>query len=385
MSYKKVVLKKDKERSIGRFHHWIFSGAIDMIDEELQRGELVEVYSGNDEFLCTGYFNDDASIAVRILSFKKEAIDEAFFVQKINAAFLMRKKLMSDGRNSAYRLIHGEGDYLPGLVIDVYHDVAVLQAHTQGIYLLRNTIANAIKEVFPAIDTIFFNAEIKGVPIENEFLLGQKESETITENGALFNVNWKEGQKTGFFIDQRENRWLLQQMAKGKTVLNTFSYSGGFSVHALLGGALKVTSIDVSKKAIDLVDVNIKLNKLKNHQSIVGDVFEFLKTDQEKYDIVVLDPPAFAKNMGAKHQAVQAYKRLNTAGIKKLNPGGLLLTFSCSQVIDEDLFLNTVYSAALDTGKKIRILKKLGQPIDHPVNLYHQETKYLKGLLLYIE
>ncbi len=384
MSYKKVVLKKAKESSIGRFHHWIFSGAIDLIDDTLVSGEIVEVYNDIEEFLCVGYFNQDASIAVRILSFKKETIDQQFFIQKINNAFDLRKSLMNDGKNSAYRLIHGEGDYLPGLVIDIYNTTAIIQAHTIGIYNLRTLIANAVREIFPLIDTIYFNAEIKGSGIENEFLLGDKNEDIIIENGAQFKVNWVEGQKTGFFIDQRENRLLVQQLSKGKTVLNTFSYSGGFSIHALIGGATKVTSLDVSKKAIELVEENIKINKLKNHQSVVGDVFDFLKSDQEKYDIVILDPPAFAKNIGAKHQAIQAYKRLNTAGLKKLNPGGLLFTFSCSQVIDEEMFLKTVYSAALDSGKKIRILKKLGQPIDHPVNLYHQETKYLKGFLLYI-
>ena len=386
---KKAILKKGKEIAIGRKHPWIFSGAIDSIDP-CTTGDLVQVYDYKDNWLACGHVGD-GSIAIRILSFTQQEIDAQFWVSRIQNCKDLRNKL-SLGMNfptNAYRLVHGEGDLLPGLIIDIYANTAVIQAHTDGMYLNLDAIAEAIKTVFgDEIAHIYSksSAAMHDAEIEDEFLLGDQHEVVATENNMKFKVNWVTGQKTGFFLDQRENRQLLGHYSKGKSVLNTFSYSGGFSVAALIGGATKVVSVDISQTAVNLGDENVALNNLtENHISIQADVMKNLKDEPEMFDIVVLDPPAFAKSLTKKHQATMGYKRLNMLGLERVKPGGLLFTFSCSQVIDEKLFANTVTAAAIEVGRNCRILHRLGQGPDHPVNIFHPEGHYLKGLVLEVE
>lgn len=386
---KKAILKKGKEIAIGRKHPWIFSGALESIDP-CTTGDLVQVYDYKNNWLACGHVGD-GSIAIRILSFTQQEIDAQFWVNRIQNCKDLRNKL-SLGMNfptNAYRLVHGEGDLLPGLIIDIYANTAVIQAHTDGMYLNLDAIAEAIKTVFgDEIAHIYSksSAAMHDAEIEDEFLLGDQHEVVATENNMKFKVNWVTGQKTGFFLDQRENRQLLGHYSKGKSVLNTFSYSGGFSVAALVGGASKVVSVDISQTAVALADENVALNNLtENHQSVQADVMKNLKDEPEMFDIVVLDPPAFAKSLTKKHQATMGYKRLNMLGLERVKPGGLLFTFSCSQVIDEKLFANTVTAAAIEVGRNCRILHRLGQGPDHPVNIFHPEGHYLKGLVLEVE
>ncbi len=386
---KKAILKKGKEIAIGRKHPWIFSGALESIDP-CTTGDLVQVYDYKNNWLACGHVGD-GSIAIRILSFTQQEIDAQFWVNRIQNCKDLRNKL-SLGMNfptNAYRLVHGEGDLLPGLIIDIYANTAVIQAHTDGMYLNLDAIAEAIKTVFgDEIAHIYSksSAAMHDAEIEDEFLLGDQHEVIATENNMKFKVNWVTGQKTGFFLDQRENRQLLGHYSKGKSVLNTFSYSGGFSVAALIGGATKVVSVDISQTAVTLGDENVALNNLtENHQSVQADVMKNLKDEPEMFDIVVLDPPAFAKSLTKKHQATMGYKRLNMLGLERVKPGGLLFTFSCSQVIDEKLFANTVTAAAIEVGRNCRILHRLGQGPDHPVNIFHPEGHYLKGLVLEVE
>lgn len=386
---KKAILKKGKEIAIGRKHPWIFSGAIDSIDP-CTTGDLVQVYDYNNNWLACGHVGD-GSIAIRILSFTQQEIDAQFWVTRIRNCKDLRNKLSLgiDFPTNAYRLVHGEGDLLPGLIIDIYADTAVIQAHTDGMYLNLDAIAEAIKTVFGnEIAHIYSksSAAMHDAEIEDEFLLGDQHEVVATENNMKFKVNWVTGQKTGFFLDQRENRQLIGHYSKGKSVLNTFSYSGGFSVAALIGGATRVVSVDISQTAVTLADENVALNNLtENHISIQADVMKNLKDELEMFDIVVLDPPAFAKSLTKKHQATMGYKRLNMLGLERVKPGGLLFTFSCSQVIDEKLFANTVTAAAIEVGRNCRILHRLGQGPDHPVNIFHPEGHYLKGLVLEVE
>ena len=386
---KKAILKKGKEIAIGRKHPWIFSGALESIDP-CTTGDLVQVYDYKNNWLACGHVGD-GSIAIRILSFTQQEIDAQFWVNRIQNCKDLRNKL-SLGINfptNAYRLVHGEGDLLPGLIIDIYADTAVIQAHTDGMYLNLDAIADAIKTVFGnEIAHIYSksSAAMHDAEIEDEFLLGDQHEVVATENNMKFKVNWVTGQKTGFFLDQRENRQLLGHYSKGKSVLNTFSYSGGFSVAALVGGASKVVSVDISQTAVSLADENVALNNLtENHISVQADVMKYLRDEPEMFDIVVLDPPAFAKSLTKKHQATMGYKRLNMLGLERVKPGGLLFTFSCSQVIDEKLFANTVTAAAIEVGRNCRILHRLGQGPDHPVNIFHPEGHYLKGLVLEVE
>ncbi|MBK6565465.1 MAG: class I SAM-dependent rRNA methyltransferase [Saprospiraceae bacterium] len=390
-----VVLKKGKEFSVLRKHPWVFSGAVLKTSPSLSQGQVVEVQQYDGTYLGKGHYQHGGSIVVRMLSLLNEDIDQDFWNQVLLKAFLYRKSLgLTDNRlTNAYRLIHGEGDGLPGLVIDVYGDIFVIQCHSIGMYLQKNEIGNAIKFVYArenisvycrAKDTLpdFFSQNI-----EDTFLMGNAEETTILENGQKFHVNIIEGQKTGFFLDQRENRLLLQSMAKNKSVLNTFCYTGGFSVYALTGGAQKVDSVDISGKAMDLTDINISLNNFGNHhRSFTENVIPYLnQVETDSYDIVVVDPPAFAKSLAKRHNAVQAYKRLNISALKKVNPGGYLFTFSCSQVVNTQLFYDTIVAAGIESNRNIRVVRHLSQASDHPVSLFHPEGHYLKGLLLYVE
>ncbi|MBK7522736.1 MAG: class I SAM-dependent rRNA methyltransferase [Saprospiraceae bacterium] len=390
-----VVLKKGKEFSVLRKHPWVFSGAVLKTSPSLSQGQVVEVQQYDGTYLGKGHYQHGGSIVVRMLSLLHEDIDQDFWNQVLLKAFLYRKSLgLTDNRlTNAYRLIHGEGDGLPGLVIDVYGDIFVIQCHSIGMYLQKNEIGNAIKFVYArenisvycrAKDTLpdFFSQNI-----EDTFLMGNAEETTILENGQKFHVNIIEGQKTGFFLDQRENRLLLQSLAKNKSVLNTFCYTGGFSVYALTGGAQKVDSVDISGKAMDLTDVNISLNNFGNHhRSFTENVIPYLnQVETDSYDIVVVDPPAFAKSLAKRHNAVQAYKRLNISALKKVNPGGYLFTFSCSQVVNTQLFYDTIVAAGIESNRNIRVVRHLSQASDHPVSLFHPEGHYLKGLLLYVE
>lgn len=388
MEYAKVILKKGKERSIQRKHPWVFSGAVFGVSEELTDGQMVEVVDIENNLLGTGYFSDKGSIVVRILTFGNEVFSDDFWKQRLEAAWKLRMQLFSLEETNAFRLIHGEGDGIPGLIIDFYNNNFVVQAHSTGIYLQLKNIAKAIQETFPEYCETIYCKSAQTLPNTGTdfFLFGTSNKTVAKENNILFHVNWVEGQKTGFFLDQRENRKLLKHYSKGKRVLNTFCYTGGFSIYAMSAGAELVTSVDISQKAVDLAADNMELNfPGSNHQAVASDVFDFLKENKHQYDLIVLDPPAFAKSIKSKHTATQAYKRLNIAGMKALAPNGILFTFSCSQVIDDVLFYNTVAAAAIESGRKVRVLHKLSQGPDHPVNMFHPEGSYLKGLVLYIE
>jgi 23S rRNA (cytosine1962-C5)-methyltransferase len=390
-NFSKVVLKSGKEQSIKRFHPWIFSGAIKFIDD-VPDGEIVEVYSIDKEYLGTGIYNS-GTIAIRLYSYQKTDLDQDFWINKIQKAYNYREKLglINNDSTNAYRLIHAEGDNIPGLITDIYNDVAVIQAHTTGIHKFKTQIAEAIAHVYQGkIKTVFDKSEKtlhKSESYENMYIYGEKKSEVIVkENNNKFLINWEEGQKTGFFLDQRDNRKLLGDYSHNKSVLNTFCYTGGFSVYALNNGATHVDSVDASKKAIDLTDKNIELNKLtENHTSYSEDTFNFFKNHDMTYDIIVLDPPAFAKHQSARHSAIMGYKRLNTEAMKRIKTGGILFTFSCSQVVDRNLFDNTVMSAAIQAERNVKVMHHLSQPADHPVSIFHPEGEYLKGLVLYIE
>jgi 23S rRNA (cytosine1962-C5)-methyltransferase len=383
-----ITLKAGKERPVLRFHPWIFSGAIAGVSRQPDDGEVVTVVDFRGSFLGRGHFQN-GSISVRILSFNDEPLNAQFWSIRIAGAFAQRSVTgFPNEKTNCFRLIHGEGDGLPGLIVDVYAQVAVVQCHSVGMYRSRAMIAQALIEHGDGILHAVFDksAELLGMSDGNGFLFGSSEGVEVLENGFKFSIDFERGQKTGFFLDQRDNRDLLAKYSKGKRVLNTFCYTGGFSVYALGAGAKLVHSLDASKKAVELCNVNVELNTpyQGEHLAFTADVPEWLKTCSEKYDVIILDPPAFAKHQEARHRAVQAYKRLNLAAMKVINEGGILFTFSCSQVVDRDLFRNTITAASIESGRKISVLHQLTQPADHPVSIYHPEGEYLKGLVLYI-
>ena len=395
MSYKKVFLKPGKEESLKRFHPWVFSGAIARVEGEPEEGEVVDVYTSKKEFIACGHFQI-GSIAVRVLSFRQEPIDHAFWVRRLQVAKDLRCALgvLGNPQNNTYRLVHGEGDNLPGLIIDVYDHTAVMQAHSAGMHLDRMAVAEALEEVmgdviqhiyYKSETTLPFKADL--LATENGFLKGGSPENVAMENGLKFHVDWLKGQKTGFFVDQRENRALLERYAKGRNVLNMFCYTGGFSFYAMRGGANLVHSVDSSAKAIDLTNENVFLNFPGDtrHQAFAEDAFKFLDRMGDQYDLIILDPPAFAKHRDALRNALRGYTKLNAKAFEKIRPGGILFTFSCSQVVNKQDFRNAVFTAAAQSGRSVRILHQLTQPGDHPVNIYHPEGEYLKGLVLYIE
>lgn len=386
--FPKVILKSGKEKSIQRRHPWIFSGAVYGVSREINDGEMVDVVDSKNQHLGTGYFSDKGSIVVRILTFGEETFSDTFWKDKLQSAWYLRTQLLDFEVTNAFRVIHGEGDGISGLIIDYYDKNWVIQAHSTGVFLQMEQIAKAIQANFSEHCETIYCKSAGTLPNTGAdyFLFGTKAETVAKENNILFSVNWVEGQKTGFFLDQRENRKLLGQFSKEKKVLNTFCYTGGFSIYAMSAGAELVTSVDISQKAVDLAASNMELNFPKaNHKAVADDVFNFMKENHQIYDVIVLDPPAFAKSIKSKHTATQAYKRLNIAGLKALAPNGILFTFSCSQVIDDVLFYNTVAAAAIETGRNIRVLHKLEQGPDHPTNIYHPEGHYLKGLVLFVE
>lgn len=394
MISKTIQLKKGKEESLNRFHPWIFSGAILKKDDDIEEGEVVKVYTYDKRFIALGHYQI-GSIAVRVLSFSDTEISLSFWVSRLQSAFDMRRAIgladLSD--NNTFRLVHGEGDNLPGLIIDCYGTTAVMQAHSVGMHRQRHEICEALKQVMGSrIESVYYKSETTlpykaDLGQENEFLLGASKDDVALENGLKFHVDWLKGQKTGFFIDQRENRCLLEKYAQGRSVLNMFCYTGGFSVYAMRGGAKLVHSVDSSAKAIELTNANIQMNFLNDerHASFCDDAFKFLDSHDAQYDLMVLDPPAFAKHRGALRNALKGYTRLNLKGFERIKPGGILFTFSCSQVVTKDNFRNAVFTAAAQAGRNVRILHQLHQPADHPVNIYHPEGEYLKGLVLYVE
>jgi len=385
-----VELQSHKIQTIERRHPWIFSGALKRMPEDLADGALVEVVDRQRNVLARGHFNH-GSIAVRVLTFKDEQIDQDFYTRRIQAAVELRRSLnLINDHNNICRLIHGEGDELPGLIVDFYNGVAVIQCHSVGMHTHIAFIAEGLKQALGEELTAIYHKSKETLPgrVEtvDEYLFGSVEVPHIAqENGVSYYINWETGQKTGFFIDQRENRNLLAQYSKGKKILNTFCYSGGFSCAALKNGATEVHSLDSSKKAIELTDNNVELNKFtEKHQSIQADAMGFIRDLGETYDIIILDPPAFAKHRDKRHQAVQGYKRLNAMAMQHIKPGGLLMTYSCSQVVDKTLFNNTIIAAAIESGRSVKILHQLHQPADHPINAFHPEGEYLKGLFVQV-
>ena len=392
--YKTVHLKKGKEESLKRFHPWIFSGAIHHFDEDISEGEIVRVVTFMGDFIAIGHYQI-GSIAVRVLSFQDIHVDEKFWETCLGSALAMRRCIgMADNpQNNTYRLVHGEGDNLPGLIIDCYGKTAVMQAHSVGMHNNRFDICKAlIKIMGDRIEQIYYKSETT-LPYkaelgqENGFIYGSTEEDIAIENGLKFHVDWLKGQKTGFFIDQRENRSLLEHYAKGRSVLNMFCYTGGFSVYAMRGQAKLVHSVDSSAKAVELTNQNIALNFPQDtrHEAFCEDAFKYLDTHDGKYDLIVLDPPAFAKHRSTLRNALKGYTRLNVKGFQQIKSGGILFTFSCSQVVTKEQFRNAVFTAAAQAGRKVRILHQLHQPADHPINIYHPEGEYLKGLVLYVE
>jgi len=390
----KIFLRPKKDEAVKRFHPWIFSGAILKMEGQPIDGETVEVFTANGEYLATGHFSVGNSIAVRVFSFEKTDAGADFWIQKLRSAFTFRSAngLIGNQQTNAFRLIHAEGDGLPGMIVDVYGETAVIQCHSVGMHQYRQVVAEAIIETGVGVVTSVFDKSKETLPsiyaksVENGYLIGDKTNQIVLENGHQFFVDWETGQKTGFFLDQRDNRQLLGRYAHGKSVLNSFCYSGGFSVYALSAGARLVHSVDVSQKAIEWTKQNLELNgfEANTQNCIAEDVQKYLQTCQE-YEVMVVDPPAFAKTISKRHNAVQGYKRLNAAAIKKLSPGGTLFTFSCSQVVDRELFYHTIVAAAIEAGRQVRVLHHLSQAPDHPVSLFHPEGSYLKGLVLYVE
>lgn len=387
-----ITLKKGKERSVLNFHPWIFSGAIDKVKGSPKDGDLVRLLDSSGSLLGQGMFNN-GSISLRLLTFSDEVIDANFWKQRIQKAYQVRERLglINNPQTTIYRLVHGEGDNLSGLIVDIYGDTAVMQCHNAGIYKVRAHIVEGLKAVYGNALTCIYDKSGETMPsdgnvYENEFLLGNRESTVALENGHKFNINWMTGQKTGFFVDQRENRELLAKYSVGKKVLNTFCYSGGFSVYALETESKLVHSVDSSQKAIDLTEQNVTYTqKADKHESFAMDTFSFFKTAKEKYDVIVLDPPAFAKHLKALKNAAQGYQRLNRTAFEQIAPGGILFTFSCSQVVDRSLFRKVVFAAAAQAKRNVRILHQVSQPADHPINIYHPEGEYLKGLVLFVE
>ncbi len=411
----KIILRKGKEESLGRFHPWIFSGAIHHTEGEapLEEGDIVEVVASDGRFLAIGHWQI-GSIAVRVLTFKRQRIDQAFWRKRLTAALDVRKAIGVTGGSASlclpqgegkevsprgdlegaiYRLVHGEGDNLPGLIIDMYGSTAVMQAHSVGMHVCRNEIAEALRDVMgESLKAIYYKSETT-LPFkaqlgqENGFLLGESHDDVARENGLKFHIDWLKGQKTGFFVDQRDNRALVEHYAKGRKVLNMFCYTGGFSVYAMRGGAELVHSVDSSSRAIELTTENVNLNfpDDKRHVAYCEDAFKYLDKAGNNYDLIILDPPAFAKHRAALRNALKGYTRLNMKAFEKIKPGGIIFTFSCSQVVTKDNFRNAVFTAAAQAGRKVRILHQLHQPADHPINIYHPEGEYLKGLVLYVE
>ena len=393
MERSRIILKSGKEQAVRRFHPWIFSGAIKNIIGKPAEGDIVEVYDNKDGFLAIGHYQP-GSIAVRILSFEQVEPDYAFFRDRIRDAVTYRKSLglLDDPVTNVFRLVHAEGDDLPGLIIDYYDGVAVMQMHSAGMFRLREDFASILRELMgDRIRAIYDKSEgtmphKSGIAVRNEFLFGSSGPVLVNENDFKFSIDWNTGQKTGFFIDQRENRKLLAEYTAGKSVLNMFGYTGGFSVYAMKN-ALLVHTVDSSAPAIEMADRNIKLNYGDDdrHKSFQTDAFKFLDDIKDRYDLIILDPPAFAKHQNVLDNALQGYKRLNIKAIENIRQGGIIFTFSCSQVVTKENFRKSVFAAAANTGRKVRILHQLGQPVDHPVNIYHPESEYLKGLVLYVE
>lgn len=392
--YRKVYLRKGKEQSLDRFHPWVFSGAIAHVDDGVDEGEVVNVFSSDGRFIAVGHYQI-GSISVRVLSFDDCDIDSKFWSASLKGALEMRIALglADSSAGDTYRLVHGEGDFLPGLVIDVYGKTAVMQAHSVGMHMMRNDIARELMAVMGGrIDNIYYKSETT-LPFKAElgqedgFICGGSADNVAVENGLKFYVDWLKGQKTGFFIDQRDNRSLLEHYSAGRNVLNMFCYTGGFSVYAMRGGAASVHSVDSSAKAIELTEKNVELNfsSHERHAAYCEDAFKYLDKVADKYNLIILDPPAFAKHRGALHNALKGYTRLNSKALEKIQPGGILFTFSCSQVVTKDNFRNAVFTAATVARRKVRILHQLHQPADHPINIYHPEGEYLKGLVLYVE
>lgn len=392
--YKNIYLKRGKEESLKRFHPWVFSGAIHHADDGIEEGDIVRVLTTNGEFIAVGHFQV-GSIAVRVLSFTDEVIDDRFWQRRLETAFDVRKAIgvAQNAHNNTYRLVHGEGDNLPGLIIDCYGQTAVMQAHSVGMHVCREDVCKALIHVMgDTIHHVFYKSETTlpfkaGLGQENYFIYGGSTDNIAIENGLKFHVDWLKGQKTGFFVDQRENRALLEHYSQGRSVLNMFCYTGGFSVYAMRGGAKLVHSVDSSAKAIDLTEMNVNMNFPgdERHSAFCDDAFKYLDANDDKYDLIILDPPAFAKHRAALHNALKGYTRLNVKGFERIKNGGILFTFSCSQVVTKEHFRNAVFTAAAQAGRKVRILHQLHQPADHPINIYHPEGEYLKGLVLYVE
>ena len=391
--YTKIVLKSGKDQSVKRLHPWIFSGAIKKIYGTPAEGDVVKVYNNKDEFLGMGHYQN-GSIAIRILSFSERNIDEAFFRERIKHAYNYRKEagIFTDVNDTnVYRLVHAEGDFLPGLIIDYYNGTAVIQCHSAGMHQSVDTIATVLSDLYGNHLHAIYDKSAGTLPkalapAENKYLLKQKLQNQVQENGLSFEVDWEEGQKTGFYIDQRDNRQTLGLLSAGKKVLNLFGYTGGFSVYAGRAGASMVHTVDGSKKAIEIANRNMEFNCPDiPHEGFAEDAFDFLQNMDHSYQVIILDPPAFAKHHKVLSNAIQGYKKLNTKAIQKIAPGGILFTFSCSQVMSRENFKKMIFTSATHSGRKIRILKQLSQPADHPVNIYHPESEYLKGLVLYIE
>ena len=391
---KNAILRRGKEESLKRFHPWIFSGAVMNLEGNPEEGDVVTVLDSQHNFLCQGHWQV-GSIAVRVLTFEQEPIDDAFWQKRLSEALGVRQAIgLADSEaGDTYRLVHGEGDLLPGLVIDVYGKTAVMQAHSVGMHVSREQIAVALKQVMgERLDSIYYKSETT-LPIKaaidggNGFLLGESHTDVAVENGLRFHIDWLKGQKTGFFVDQRENRSLLERYSHGRSVLNMFCYTGGFSVYALRGGAKLVHSVDSSSKAVELVRANVELNfpAEPRHEAFAEDAFRFLDDMTVPYDLVVLDPPAFAKHRDAVKNALRGYTKLNARAMEKIAPGGILFTFSCSQAVSKEQFRTAVFTAATLAHRQVRILHQLHQPADHPVSIYHPEGEYLKGLVLYVE
>lgn len=392
--YKNIYLKHGKEESLKRFHPWIFSGAIHHMDDGIAEGDTVRVITADGDCIAVGHYQK-GTITIRVLSFQDIVIDESFWGSRIQSALAMREciGMANNPDNNTYRLVHGEGDCLPGLVIDCYGTTAVMQAHSVGMHVCREQICKVLVDVMgERIRNVYYKSETTlpfkaALGQENGFIYGHTDDNTAVENGLKFHVDWLKGQKTGFFVDQRENRLLLEHYAKGKSVLNMFCYTGGFSVYAMRGGAKIVHSVDSSAKAVELTNLNVAMNfpNDNRHEAFCEDAFKYLDENDKKYDLIVLDPPAFAKHRMALHNALKGYIRLNVKGLQRIKPGGILFTFSCSQAVSKENFRNAVFTAAAQAGRNVRILHQLHQPADHPVNIYHPEGEYLKGLVLYVE
>lgn len=391
---KTLRLRRDKEESLDRFHPWVFSGALTSMPDDIDEGDLVYVETADGRRIGTGHFQI-GSIAVRMLTFSDEAIDEAFYQRRLSEALRLRRALgLIRDDNNAFRLVHGEGDFLPGLVVDIYGPTAVVQAHSPGMHFARDIIARQLVALPDAdIRNVYYKSETTlpykaHLDPQNDYIIGSAENDIAVENGLKFRIDWLRGQKTGFFVDQRDNRTLLQQYSLGRRVLNMFCYTGGFSVYSLRGGAASVTSVDSSAKAVSLTDANVALNFTDDtrHRSVAEDAFKFLDNMADnEYDLIILDPPAFAKHRSALRNALRGYQKLNARAFEKIASGGILFTFSCSQAVSKEQFRLAVFSAAAQTGRKVRILHQLTQPADHPINIYHPEGEYLKGLVLYVE